>query len=112
MARQQNIRIGLNLNIRGLKKPATLAINEKSRELQQQGRKVYRLGFGQSPFSVPEPVAENLGQHAGSDTTDRKMAAGWFKVSGGARLLLLPQLNRQWPGLWCQPNVLSLKLQW
>ena len=56
MAKQQNIRIDLNLNIRGLKKSATLAINEKSRELQQQGKKVHRLGFGQSPIPVPDPV--------------------------------------------------------
>ncbi|MCB9272709.1 MAG: aminotransferase class I/II-fold pyridoxal phosphate-dependent enzyme [Lewinellaceae bacterium] len=64
MAKQQNIRIDLNLNIRGLKKSATLAINEQSRLLQQQGKKVYRLGFGQSPFPVPEPVVESLRRHA------------------------------------------------
>ena len=64
MAKRQNVRIDLNLNIRGLKKSATLAINEKSRELQEQGRQVYKLGFGQSPFPVPEPVVESLRQHA------------------------------------------------
>lgn len=64
MAKQQNIRVDLNLNIRGLKKSATLAINEKSRELQLQGKKVHRLGFGQSPFPVPEPVVESLRRHA------------------------------------------------
>ena len=64
MAKQQNIRIDLNLNIRGLKKSATLAINEQSRQLLQQGKKVYRLGFGQSPFPVPEPVVEALRRHA------------------------------------------------
>lgn len=64
MARPQDIRIDLNLNIRGLKKSATLAINELSRQLQQEGKKVYRLGFGQSPFPVPEPVVEALRRHA------------------------------------------------
>lgn len=60
----QNIRVDLNLNIRDLKKSATLAINEQSRKLQQQGKKIYRLGFGQSPFPVPAPVVERLRTHA------------------------------------------------
>ncbi len=64
MAKKNNIRIDLNLNIRGLKKSATLAINEQSRQLQQAGKKVYRLGFGQSPFPVPGPVVKALQAHA------------------------------------------------
>lgn len=64
VAKKQSVRIDLNLNIRGLKKSATLAINEKSRKLQENGRRVFRLGFGQSPFPVPEPVVEALRQHA------------------------------------------------
>jgi len=61
---KQHVRIDLNLNIRGLNKSTTLEINEKSRELQKQGKKVYRLGFGQSPFPVPEPVVQALRDHA------------------------------------------------
>jgi aspartate aminotransferase len=64
MGKKQNIRVDLNLNIRGLKKSATLAINEQSRQLQQEGKKIFRLGFGQSPFPVPEPVVEGLRCHA------------------------------------------------
>lgn len=52
--------INLNLNVRGLPQSATLAINEKSNELKKQGRKVFRLGLGQSPFPVPQPVVEEL----------------------------------------------------
>jgi aspartate aminotransferase len=62
--KKQNVRIDLNLNIRGLKKSATLAINERSSELKAQGRRVFKLGFGQSPFPVPEPVVKALQQHA------------------------------------------------
>jgi len=64
MGKQRNIRVDLNLNIRGLKKSATLAINEQSRALEKEGRTVYKLGFGQSPFPVPEPVTEALRLHA------------------------------------------------
>jgi aspartate aminotransferase len=64
MAKKQNIRVNLNLNIRGLKKSATLAINEKSKELVAQGKKVYKLGFGQSPFPVPQVVVDSLKAHA------------------------------------------------
>lgn len=64
MAKKQNVRVDLNLNIRGLKKSATLAINEKSRQLEREGRKIYKLGFGQSPFPVPAPVVDSLKHHA------------------------------------------------
>ena len=64
MAKQKHIRVDLNLNIRDLKKSATLAINEHSLALQEQGRQIFRLGFGQSPFPVPEPVVRSLQRHA------------------------------------------------
>ncbi|MCB0293370.1 MAG: aspartate aminotransferase, partial [Calditrichaeota bacterium] len=50
--------INLNLNVRGLPQSATLTINEKSAELIRQGRKVIKLGLGQSPFPVPHSVIE------------------------------------------------------
>ncbi len=56
--------VHLNPNVRGLRPSATLAINEKSARLAKQGRKVYRLGFGQSPFPVPPPVVEALRANA------------------------------------------------
>ena len=40
----------LNLNVRGLGQSATLAINERSNALRREGRRVYKLGLGQSPF--------------------------------------------------------------
>lgn len=57
-------RINLNLNVRGLAHSATLAINERSRRLQSEGRHVYRLGLGQSPFPVPRPVVDELRANA------------------------------------------------
>lgn len=64
MAKRKKIPINLNLNVRGLKKSATLAINERSRELAAQGKEIFFLGFGQSPFPVPEPVVEALKENA------------------------------------------------
>lgn len=64
MAKRNKIPINLNLNVRGLKKSATLAINERSRELAAQGKEIFFLGFGQSPFPVPEPVVEALKSNA------------------------------------------------
>lgn len=43
---------------------ATLAINERSRQLMASGRDVYRLGLGQSPFPVPVHVRESLARNA------------------------------------------------
>lgn len=54
----------LNLNVRGMGPSATLAINERSRQLQAEGREVFRLGLGQSPFPVPEHVREALARNA------------------------------------------------
>lgn len=54
----------LNLNIRGMGPSATLAINERSRQLQDAGRSVYRLGLGQSPFPVPAHVRDALARNA------------------------------------------------
>ena len=65
----------MNLEIKSIKqsiidlKPsATLAINEHSNELIKKGRKVYKLGFGQSPFPVPEEVVQTLRDHAHEKT--------------------------------------------
>ncbi|MEQ8860699.1 MAG: aminotransferase class I/II-fold pyridoxal phosphate-dependent enzyme [Pseudomonadales bacterium] len=53
-----------NPHVRGTRPSATIAINERSRQLLAQGRNVVRLGLGQSPFPVPEMVVEALRYHA------------------------------------------------
>jgi aspartate aminotransferase len=50
--------------VRGLNPSATLAINEYSAALQDQGRVIYRMGLGQSPFPVPDSVVDALKQNA------------------------------------------------
>lgn len=50
----------LNPNVFGLSPSATLAINERSVDLAAQGRKIYKLGLGQSPFPVPPAVVGAL----------------------------------------------------
>ncbi len=54
----------INLNITNLKPSATLVINERSNELVAKGKKIYKLGFGQSPFPVPETVVNALKENA------------------------------------------------
>lgn len=54
----------INLNVRILKPSATLAINEYSVAQQKQGKTIYKLGFGQSPFPVPDFVVKELQDHA------------------------------------------------
>src|SRR5215813_76911 len=54
----------LNPSMKGLRPSATLSMNEKCSQLKQQGRKIYQLGFGQSPFPVPETVVETLKANA------------------------------------------------
>ncbi len=56
--------VHLNLNVRGMRPSATLAINERSAALQAEGREVFRFGLGQSPFPVPQSVVESLQANA------------------------------------------------
>tara|TARA_B100000686_G_scaffold241827_1_gene250507 strand:- start:136 stop:1371 length:1236 start_codon:yes stop_codon:yes gene_type:complete len=51
-----------------LKPSATLAINEESNKLKQSGKKVFKFGFGQSPFPVPETIVSALKTHANKHT--------------------------------------------
>ena len=51
-----------------LKPSVTLAINEESNKLKQSGKKVYKFGFGQSPFPVPESIVSALKNNANQNT--------------------------------------------
>ena len=65
MGTQNHYRSGsLNLNVRGLKQSATLAINEQSNALRRAGRRIYKLGLGRSSFPVPSEVVNALKHHA------------------------------------------------
>lgn len=72
--------VSLNLKTRGLPQSATLAINARSAALAAEGRQVFKLGLGQSPFPVPNPVVEALRVHAAEKA--------YLPVEG------LPQLRR------------------
>ena len=50
--------------VKNLKPSSTLLINETSRRLEEQGKKIYKFGFGQSPFKVPEDVVNELKNNA------------------------------------------------
>ena len=54
--------------INQLRPSATLAINEESNKLIKSGKKVYKFGFGQSPFPIPESVVIALKNNAGKNT--------------------------------------------
>ena len=54
--------------INQLKPSATLAINEESNKLKKSGKKVYKFGFGQSPFPIPESIISALKNNADKHT--------------------------------------------
>ncbi len=56
--------VSLNINIRGNVQSATLAINDRCKGLQAEGKKIYNFGLGQSPFPVPTPVVNALKLYA------------------------------------------------
>ncbi|MBU1950791.1 MAG: aminotransferase class I/II-fold pyridoxal phosphate-dependent enzyme [Candidatus Eisenbacteria bacterium] len=59
-----NKHVSLNLNVRGLGQSATLSVNDRIRTLKAEGKTVYRLGLGQSPFPIPQSIVESLRTHA------------------------------------------------
>jgi aspartate aminotransferase len=59
-----NKHVSLNINIRGNGQSATLAINERCRQLLGEGKKIYNFGLGQSPFPVPTNVVNALKLYA------------------------------------------------
>ena len=50
--------------VKDLKLSATLRMNEISRDLESKGKKVFKFGFGQSPFQVPDDVVSELKNNA------------------------------------------------
>ena len=53
-------KVHLNPNVEGLGISATVAINDRSNKLKAEGRDIFKLGLGESPFPVPDPVVEAL----------------------------------------------------
>lgn len=70
----------------GLVASATLAINERSKELIEEGREIFNFGLGQSPFPVPQPVVRALQDNAHQKDylpvrgllSLRESVSGWF----------------------------------
>ena len=50
--------------VKNLKPSSTLRINEISQALELKGKKVFKFGFGQSPFQVPDDVVDELKNNA------------------------------------------------
>ena len=46
--------------IKNLKPSSTLLINEISNKLERVGKKIFKFGFGQSPFKVPQDIVNEL----------------------------------------------------
>lgn len=50
--------------LKRIEKSQTLLINEQSRAREREGREIYKLGFGQSPFPPPPFIVERLKETA------------------------------------------------
>ena len=50
--------------VKNLEPSSTLKINEISRRLDEKGEKIYKFGFGQSPFQVPADIINELKNNA------------------------------------------------
>ena len=50
--------------VKNLEPSSTLKINEISRKLEETGKKIFKFGFGQSPFQVPNDIVNELKKNA------------------------------------------------
>ena len=50
--------------IKNLKPSSTLMINQTSNQMEEQGKKIFKFGFGQSPFKVPQDIVDELKNNA------------------------------------------------
>ena len=50
--------------VKGLEASSTLKINEISRQLEDKWKKIYKFGFGQSPFQIPTNIVNELKKNA------------------------------------------------
>jgi len=50
--------------VKDLKPSATLRMNEESKKLETQGTKIFKFGFGQSPFQIPKDIVDELKNNA------------------------------------------------
>ena len=50
--------------VKGLEPSSTLKINEISGELEDKGEKIFKFGFGQSPFQIPNDIVNALKDNA------------------------------------------------
>ena len=50
--------------VKNLQPSSTLKINETSQELEIKGKKIFKFGFGQSPFQVPIDIVNELKNNA------------------------------------------------
>jgi len=50
--------------VKDLEPSSTLKINEISRQLEEKGEKIFKFGFGQSPFQIPSNIVNELKNNA------------------------------------------------
>ena len=50
--------------IKNLEPSSTLKMNETSRRLEEEGKKIFKFGFGQSPFQIPNNIINELKKNA------------------------------------------------
>jgi len=50
--------------VKNLEPSSTLKINEISRQLEDKGEKIFKFGFGQSPFQIPVNIVNELKNNA------------------------------------------------
>ena len=46
--------------VKNLEPSSTLKINEISKKLEDKGEKIFKFGFGQSPFQIPTDIVNEL----------------------------------------------------
>lgn len=94
----------------------TLRVNERSADLAKSGKQVFRLGFGQSPFPVPEEVVQASPIAPSRSAPDGRLAEGLISFNRDGKIFgktpgrgirhaagknRAARPGRRWAGGWC-----------
>ena len=67
--------------IKNIKPSSTLRINEISKGLEKEGKKIFKFGFGQSPFQVPKDIVDELNDSSKSEVLKFEINAILSRIS-------------------------------
>lgn len=103
--------IKINKYISQLKPSATLAINQKVKQLRNKGETVFHFGFGQSPFPIHNSIINALKENASQSHYLPTIGLEDLRIQIGKFLKTHQNINANWEYIFIGPGSKELLYQ-